>query len=206
MVIPRRRLPHVYVEGKALFLTWHLHGSLPASHFPPPGKFSAGQAFVWIDRYLDAAQTGPTYLRRPEIARIVLNSIYKGVELSHYDLHSFVIMSNHVHMLIDARIHPSQIMRSLKGFTAREANLALGLTGQSFWQKESYDHWVRDDREFERIRIYIENRRSTGRVSVVKRGVEMSLYAARTSACATKAYAAFGIATVFGCSPAFAST
>ena len=40
---------------------------------------------------------------------------------------------------------------------------------------------------------------------MVKRGVEMSLYAARASACALN-YAAFGIATVFGCSPAFAST
>ena len=77
--------------------------------------------------------------------------------MSHYDLHAFVIMSNHVHVLLDALIHPSHIMRSLKGFTAREANLALGLTGQAFWQKESYDHWVRDDHEFERIRAYIEN-------------------------------------------------
>ena len=28
--------------------------------------------------------------------------------------------------------------------------------GQPFWQKESYDHWVRDSAELERIRHYIE--------------------------------------------------
>jgi hypothetical protein len=29
-------------------------------------------------------------------------------------------------------------------------------TGSPFWQEESYDHCVRNDREFERIRAYIE--------------------------------------------------
>jgi putative transposase len=45
----------------------------------------------------------------------------------------------------------------LKGFTAHEANRILGLSGQPFWQDESYDHLVRSDAEFERIRAYIEN-------------------------------------------------
>ena len=47
-------------------------------------------------------------------------------------------------------------MKSLKGATAREANRLLGLTGEPFWQKESYDHWVRNASELERIRAYIE--------------------------------------------------
>jgi putative DNA methylase len=48
-------------------------------------------------------------------------------------------------------------MQSLKGFTAREANKILRRTGEPFWQRESYDHWVRDEQEFGRIRAYIEN-------------------------------------------------
>jgi putative DNA methylase len=51
----------------------------------------------------------------------------------------------------------SQITRSLKGSTAREANKLLDRTGQPFWQDESYDHWARDDDEFSRIIAYIEN-------------------------------------------------
>src|ERR1035441_5541159 len=27
----RRRLPHVWAEGKRLFVTWHLYGALPAA-------------------------------------------------------------------------------------------------------------------------------------------------------------------------------
>jgi putative transposase len=48
-------------------------------------------------------------------------------------------------------------MRALKGATAREANLLLGRTGTPFWQGETYDHWVRNQSEWERIAAYIEN-------------------------------------------------
>ena len=48
------------------------------------------------------------------------------------------------------------MLKSLKGASAREVNRLLGRTGEPFWQKESYDHWVRDSAEFERIRRYIE--------------------------------------------------
>jgi hypothetical protein len=47
-------------------------------------------------------------------------------------------------------------MQSLKRFTARECNRILHLTGQPFWQDESYDRLVRDLTEFERIVRYIE--------------------------------------------------
>jgi putative transposase len=44
----------------------------------------------------------------------------------------------------------------LKGFTAREANKLLGRTGEPFWRRESYDRWVRDESEWNRIARYIE--------------------------------------------------
>ena len=49
------------------------------------------------------------------------------------------------------------MMQSLKRFTAREGNRIVGLTGQPFWQDESYDRLVRDEKEFERTLHYIEN-------------------------------------------------
>jgi len=48
----------------------------------------------------------------------------------------------------------SSIMHSLKSYTANVANRILGRTGQ-FWQHESYDHWVRDIEELERIVDYL---------------------------------------------------
>jgi REP element-mobilizing transposase RayT len=50
----------------------------------------------------------------------------------------------------------SKLTQSLKRFTARAGNRILGLTGQPFWQDESYDRIVRDEPEFRRIARYIE--------------------------------------------------
>ena len=147
---------------------------------------------MWLDRRLDAPQLGPRYLKQPTIADIVIRSIHTGVVLGHYDLGAYVIMPNHVHLLIRPRVAPNRLMKSLKGSTAREANRVLGRTGQPFWQKGSYDHWVRDSREFDRIRAYIENNpvtaglvRTPGEFPWSSAGVEKSLDAARMSACAT---------------------
>ena len=137
---------------------------------PPPGAAGAGEAFVWIDRQMDAAGNGPTYLRRAEIADVVVRSIHKGVELGHYELGAYVVMANHVHLLIRPLIAPDRIMQSLKGVTAREANRLLGRTGEPFWQKESYDHVVRDEGEMGKIRKYIEN--NPVKVGVVERAEE----------------------------------
>jgi REP element-mobilizing transposase RayT len=65
-------------------------------------------------------------------------------------------MANHVHLLVTPRVEISKLTHSLKRFTAREANRMLGLTGQTFWQVESYDRLVRDRTEFQRIAGYIE--------------------------------------------------
>jgi putative transposase len=192
MTMHRRRLPHHYPEGIPLFLTWHLHGSLPALLLPPPGPLVSGQAFVWLDRQLDAPRGGPTYLRQPDIAQIVVDSIHKGAGLGHYELGAYVVMANHVHLLIRPLIAPDRLLKSLKGATARAANRLLGRTGEPFWQKESYDHCVRNRIEFEKIRMYIET--NPVKAGLVRNpedypwsssGVETSLDAARTSACAT---------------------
>jgi putative transposase len=151
-----RRLPHWLPRGKDIFLTWRLHGSLPKNRFVLPSGLTSGQAFACIDRLLDRASYGPSWLRRPEVARCVADSLhYAAEDLRHYDLHAYVVMPNHVHMLITPWAAVAKITHSLKGYTAREANLLLDRTGLPFWQHESYDHWVREG-EFERIRRYIE--------------------------------------------------
>ena len=141
-----------------MFLTWSLLGSVPPSRFPPPDKkFSAGEAFVWIDRYLDTARTGPLWLKRPEVATVVEDSIqYSAEVLGNYELHAYVVMANHVHLLATPIAHPTKLLRSLKSYTARRANKTLHRSGP-FWQKETYDHWVRGDKEHGRVSAYIES-------------------------------------------------
>jgi len=149
-----------------------------------------------MDRYLDRARSGPMYLVREPIARLLVASLQRGVLLGHYELGAYAIMANHVHVLLLPKISPSRLLCSVKGATAREANRILGRTGEAFWQAESYDHWVRDEAEWRKIANYIEDnpvkaglvvRAEDYQWSSAAKSAEMSLGAAGKSACATAA-------------------
>jgi len=128
-----------------------------------------------MDSLLDNAGTGPRFFCRPEIASIVVEAILRR-EQRHYELHAWVVMPNHVHLLITPLVEVSKVMQSLKRFTARECNRILGRTGQPFWQDESYDRLVRDDAEFSRIGRYIEmNPVRAGLVSAPEEFLRLSL-------------------------------
>ena len=48
----------------------------------------------------------------------------------------------------------SETLRLIKGSTSREANKILNRNGE-FWHHESYDHYVRNDKELNNIINYI---------------------------------------------------
>jgi putative transposase len=152
----RRRLPHLYATEQPLLLTWRLHGSLPSNRVFPDDRLPSGRAFVALDRLLDEARTGASHLRQPAIADLVVKAIHHNAEaLRHYLWHAFVVMPNHVHLLVTPKIALPELTKSLKGITAKRANAFLRLTGEPFWQEESYDHLVRNAQEFDKIRSYI---------------------------------------------------
>jgi len=134
----RRRLPHYHPDGAHLFLTWRLWGSLPAK--PDSTLYATpGHAFAAQDRVLGRRASGPLWLKGPQIADLVSNTILVGdCERHFYDLVAWVVMPNHVHLLILPVVATPALMRWLKGSTARDANQILGRSGQPFWQDESY--------------------------------------------------------------------
>ena len=100
---------------------------------------------------------GQFYLRQPATADRIVEAIHYNADiLGHYLLQAFVVMPNHVHLLITPALPLPKLTKSLKGITANRANALLDLTGKPFWQEESYDHLVRHERELEKIRNYIE--------------------------------------------------
>jgi REP element-mobilizing transposase RayT len=152
-----RRLPHVHETDRPVFLTWRLHDSLPTHRVFPAGALTSGQAFAAMDRLLDEARCGAFYLRQPAVADMIVEAVqYNANILAHYSLHAFVVMPNHVHLLATPTVPLPKLTKSLKGITGKRANAMLALTGKPFWQEESYDHMVRHEREFEKIRNYIE--------------------------------------------------
>ncbi len=71
-------------------------------------------------------------------------------------LYAYVVMPNHVHVLWTPHIRLADLMRQMKGPTARRANQLLGRNGKPFWQQEYFDRVVRSDAEFAQIQRYIE--------------------------------------------------
>ncbi len=124
--------------------------------------------FANFEPYLDRASSGPHWLSDERIARLVADSLHFW-DGKRYELLCYCIMPNHVHMVIDlegfAKLSAvgqfnklsyqlSPILHSIKRYTAREGNKLLQRTG-AFWQHESYDHVVRDNRELKRIVAYV---------------------------------------------------
>jgi putative transposase len=71
-------------------------------------------------------------------------------------LHAYVVMPNHVHVLWTPQVSLPELVRRVKGPSARSANALLARTGKPFWQEEYFDRLVRNDAEFAKIRRYIE--------------------------------------------------
>jgi len=156
MTYSQRHLPHWTPPGQDIFITWRLHDSLPAKVRPPACTETDGKTFDYYDRILDKAKTGPVWLKDDRIANCVLAALTSAQQRKMFTVRSYVVMANHVHVLLALHAPLSQIMQQIKGATAREANLILGRTRSRFWQDESFDHWIRDAAEWQKVRTYIE--------------------------------------------------
>ena len=47
-------------------------------------------------------------------------------------------------------------LRWLKTATATRANRVLGKTGEAFWRREYFDHWIRSEKELAKAVAYVE--------------------------------------------------
>jgi REP element-mobilizing transposase RayT len=150
MIATRRHLPH-WIPGEIpIFVTWRLAGSLPKTR---PDK---AITFLEEDEELDRHPIGPLWLGDTRVANMIVDALaYGESKLSFYRLHTFVVMPNHVRVLWTPLTGHSEIMQWLKGTTARRANRVLARHGK-FWQDESFDHWTRNQREFDNVSAYIE--------------------------------------------------
>jgi 5-methyltetrahydrofolate--homocysteine methyltransferase len=115
-----------------------------------------------IETVLDEG-AGEAWMNNPEIAKIISDSLQHFAG-ERYDLGAWCVMPNHVHAIISPREGHSlpDILRSIKRHSALEANRQLGREGE-FWQKESYDHMIRNEEDYQNQRDYIlENPKSAG--------------------------------------------
>ncbi len=112
--------------------------------------------------YLDRCH-GSCVLRRPELARIVADTLLR-FEGERYDLERFVVMPNHVHLLgqmrfgWDLRNQCTGWMR----YSANQINRLLHRKG-AVWQSEPFDHIVRNENQCRYLQKYtLDNPKKAG--------------------------------------------
>jgi len=105
---------------------------------------------AWLDRGL-----GECWLLQPRVATLVEEKL-RQVDGVQYRLQAWVLMPNHVHLVVDVRDTPlTQLVNHWKGGTAREANLVLGRRG-AFWQEDYFDTKIRDAAHLAQAIRYVE--------------------------------------------------
>ncbi len=171
----RGRLPHWERQGAIYFVTFRLAGSLPKDVIEtakagrgangaldsPTSATGERQAVREIEGCLDRG-AGPAHFRDPRAARVVAEALKQFAGLR-YELYAWCVMPNHVHVafrpLGDWRL--ATIVHSWKSFTAKKLIRLLRLK-PPFWQREYFDHVVRDGKEFARIVRYVAENPARG--------------------------------------------
>lgn len=155
----RGYLPHRDEPGLIQMVTFRLYDSFPVAL---RSEWAALLAIEdnqnrrrQLERYLDKGR-GCHWLQRNDVAATVENALlhFHG---SRYDLRAWVIMPNHVHVLVHVGgTSLSNIVENWKKFTAHEADKLLKRRGP-VWAADYWDTFMRDSAHELRARRYIEN-------------------------------------------------
>ena len=163
----RNYIPHFEVK-KPQFITYRLADSLPSELIEECRSLldikNAGEELkvrqrrlkLLVDQYEDAG-LGECVLKDARVAAIIMDNLrhHDGIK---YQLLHWCIMPNHIHLLIEilGDHTMSDIMHSLRSYTANEINRRLGRSG-TLWMPEYYDRYIRDQRHYEITTNYILN-------------------------------------------------
>lgn len=154
----RGYLPHFDAPNVTQFVTFMLEDAFPIWRRrewepilkEPDQSARRRKLEAWLDR-----GHGECWLRRLEVAGRV-EEIFRAEDGETYRLQAWVIMPNHVHLVVNVWQTPLAKLPNLwKGRSAHDANQLLGRRG-TFWQRESFDTLIRDSDHLARAIRYTE--------------------------------------------------
>jgi putative transposase len=117
--------------------------------------------------------------QRRETADLLLATIFQYRDAGEFSLHEFVIMPNHIHLLLSTEeTHIGRAMQMVKGGFSHAAGQA-GVKLKAVWQPSYYEHRVRDAAEYARMRNYIHQ--NPVRRHLAERATEYPYSSANTS-------------------------
>jgi len=177
-------LPHWKLDGGIYAATFRLADSLPAEVFEKlhakkrillaqladvtrsAGSRSALERMLELRAELANLQTaeidleldrghGSCLFRDDRCASLVAEAL-RHSDGTRYSLLAWCVMPNHVHVVLKTMAGEDleKILHSWKSFTAHEINKIRNATG-AVWQKESYDHLIRDGEDLNNQVTYV---------------------------------------------------
>lgn len=105
---------------------------------------------MWLDRGI-----GSCVLKNPD-ARMVVADAINSLDGIRMDVYAYVIMPNHMHILMAPYEDMAKIMHSIKRYTALGINRLMH-RGGALWQREYFDRLVRSKEDFNHYVDYIRN-------------------------------------------------
>ena len=154
----KRYLPHI--EGAEYqMITYRLSDSLPKKALLRLKQFSQEDQHEKIEELM-AQGFGSCILAIPEVANEVISS-WIFYDQKRYDVLAYVVMPNHVHILI--KVYKNEtlatIVKSWKSFSARKIQSILPKLNkpalEPIWQKDYWDRYIRDKDHFYYAMEYI---------------------------------------------------
>ena len=169
----QRHLPHWRQDGATYFVTFRLADSIPQPQLdalhrwrqqweqqhPEPRSEADWQKLAreitnQTERWLDEGY-GACELAQPAVAELMQDSLGKFQD-DRYLVSCFAVMPNHVHAVLKplGQYELEDLLRTMKGYVARQTNRLLGRTG-TLWEEESYDRILRDAEHLWRVIQYV---------------------------------------------------
>jgi REP element-mobilizing transposase RayT len=155
----RGYLPHFDAPNVTQLVTFNLDDSFPVTRRAewepllrePDESLRRRRLEAWLDR-----GCGECWLGQPAVAALVERALLAG-HGHDYLLQAWVIMPNHVHLVVDVwRTPVSRMVKSWKGATGRAANSLIGRAG-GFWQEDYWDTYIRDEKHLAQAIRYVDN-------------------------------------------------
>lgn len=103
-------------------------------------KHYFGEISNGIMQYKDIGKIANEFIKK-------IDDIYKSIKLDKY-----IIMPNHIHMIIiveETSIQISRVIKQYKGYITKQIK-------EPIWQKSYYDHVIRNEKDYLRIWKYID--------------------------------------------------
>lgn len=116
-------------------------------------RFTKGEYCYFVTT---AVQDRRALFRDSRLCQTLLANLRFYRDRMKFGLHGYVIMPDHVHLLITPRQPTtiSDIMRNLKSYTSKEIGAALSIQGP-VWQRRFFDRVIRNEEQFRATLDYI---------------------------------------------------